>query len=158
MEKYGEKKNKIFVDADACPVKEEILKLAGTYNVDVVFVASYAHVMSNPMGGEWIYVDSDKEAADLYIMNHARRQDIVITQDIGLASILVNKGVIAISPRGNEFEEENMDHILHLRYLSAKDRRSGTYSKGPKPFTEDHRYHFNKVFEKILSNLAGFNN
>lgn len=124
--------------------------------MDVVFVASYAHMLTNPIGGTWVYVDTDKEAADLYIMNHARRDDIVVTQDIGLASILVNKGVVALSPRGKEFEEENMDTTLHLRFLSAKERRNGNYSKGPKPFMEEDRQHFIKVFEKNLSNLAGF--
>ncbi|MDR4888974.1 YaiI/YqxD family protein [Fredinandcohnia sp. QZ13] len=156
MEKYDEKKNKIFVDADACPVKEEIVSIAGTYNINVVFVASYAHVMSNPIGGKWVYVDADKEAADLYIMNHAIKKDIVITQDTGLASILVNRGVTVLSPRGKEFKEEDMEQILHFRFLSAKERRSGSYSKGPKPFTDEDKQHFTKIFKKSLSNIAGF--
>lgn len=121
-----------------------------------MFVASYAHVMSNPMGGKWVYVDEEKEAADLYIMNHAKKNDIVITQDTGLASILVNRGVISISPRGKVFKEEDMEQILHMRFLSAKERRSGNYAKGPKPFTDDDRLHFIKIFKESLSNLAGF--
>ncbi len=121
-----------------------------------MFVASYAHVMSNPMDGKLVYVDADKEAADLYIMNHAFKKDIVITQDTGLTSILVNRGVTVLSPRGKKFREEDMEQILHFRFLSAKERRSGTYSKGPKPFTDDDRQHFIKVFKESLSNLAGF--
>lgn len=89
-------------------------------------------------------------------MNHTRKNDIVITQDIGLASILVSKEVIAISPRGELYLEENMDNVLHLRFLSAKERRNGSYSKGPKPFIEEHRIQFIKIFKETLSNLAGF--
>ncbi len=102
--------------------------------------------MSNPMGGQWVYVDAEKEAAVLYIMNHAKKDDILVTQDTGLASILVNRGVTVLSPRGKEFKEEDMDQILHFCFLSAKERRKGSYSKGPKPFTDEDRQHFTKIF------------
>jgi uncharacterized protein len=113
-------------------------------------------MVSYDIGGAWAYVDSDKEAVDLYIMNHASKGDIVITQDIGLASTLVNRDVVSISPRGHLYLEKDMDTVLHLRYLSAKERRSGSHSKGPKPFTEEDRNHFIMSFENILSKLAGF--
>lgn len=125
--------------------------------MDVIFVASYAHMISYDIGGQWVYVDSVKEAVDLYIMNHATKKDIAITQDIGLASILVKRQVVTLSPRGKQYLEEDMEEVLHFRYLSAKERRSGTYSKGPKPFSEQDRKHFITNLEKILSKLAGFN-
>lgn len=121
-----------------------------------MFVASYSHVVSYDVGGRWVYVDSDKEAVDLYIMNHAKKHDVVITQDIGLASVLLRKQVYVISPRGKSYVEDDMDTVLHIRYLSAKERRQGNFSKGPKPFTEEDRKDFIKSLEKILSNLAGF--
>ena len=80
----------IYVDADACPVKKEILDCATRFQVDVVFVASYINMMNNPEG-KWVYVDAVKEAADLYIVNAVKKGDIVITNDIGLAGTLLPK-------------------------------------------------------------------
>ncbi|MFZ3588187.1 YaiI/YqxD family protein [Bacillus sp. DJP31] len=150
------KKNyQIFVDADACPVKSEILHIASSLQFDVTFVASYAHVSTNNFGGKWIYVDSNKEEVDMYIMNHSKRHDIVITQDIGLASLLLAKEMIVISPRGRQFVEETIGLALNMRYLSAKERRKGHHSKGPSPFSNEDRRNFSMNFEKILSNLEG---
>jgi uncharacterized protein len=145
----------IYVDADSCPVKNEISEIASTYGFHVCFIASYAHMPNERAKGEWVFVDSNKEEVDLYIMNHANKLDIVVTQDIGLASILVNKNVYTLSPRGKEYLEDTMDAALHGRYLSAKMRRSGEYSKGPSPFTETLRENFITSFEKMLSKHEG---
>lgn len=123
--------------------------------MEVIFVASYAHTLSYDIGGKWVYVDATKEAVDLYIMNHAKPNDIAVTQDIGLASVLVNRNIVVLSPRGKQYLEKEMDMVLHLRYLSAKERRSGNYSKGPRAFTEEDKNDFIISFEKKLSKLAG---
>lgn len=146
--------SRVFVDADACPVKDEIVQISKKYGIDVVFVISYAHASSN-FTGNFVYVDSDKEAVDLYIMNHTKSKDIVVTQDIGLASILVKSGVYVISPRGKAFLEKDMETALDLRFLNAKQRRSGVYSKGPKAFTKEDAQYFSREYEKILSKIAG---
>lgn len=143
------------MDADACPVKEEITGICEDREVKVIFIASNAHRKTSPDKGVWVYVDSSKEAADLYIMNHIKSGDVLVTQDIGLASIVLPKGVYAISPRGKEFREETISTALDFRYLSAKERRKGKYGKGPKPFTSEDRERFVSVFKKILSNFAG---
>ncbi|MFC3882955.1 DUF188 domain-containing protein [Bacillus songklensis] len=155
IESYTQRKFSIFVDADACPVKREILQLANTYGIHVIFVASYAHVQNKINGGEWRYVDMSREAVDLYIINHVREHDVVVTQDTGLASILVKQGVYTLSPRGKYFNEEDMDAILFFRYISAKERRAGHHSKGPNPFNEVERQRFITVMDKLLSKLAG---
>ncbi|PMC39659.1 YaiI/YqxD family protein [Bacillus sp. UMB0899] len=146
---------KIFVDADACPVKKEIMLIADKYKLDVVFVASYNHTSDKTYGGQWVFVDTGKEEADLYIVNHVSKGDIVISQDIGLAGLLIRKDVICITPRGKQYTEENIDTALQFRYLSAKERRSGKYTKGPKKFTENDILYFITTFEKILSKHAG---
>ncbi|WP_110111374.1 DUF188 domain-containing protein [Bacillus sp. CGMCC 1.16541] len=132
-----------------------MVELAHTYRTDLLFIASYAHVQSNPIGGEWKYVDADKEAVDLYIVNHAKRHDIVVTQDTALASILLKSGVYVISPRGKQYSEEDMNTVLFFRYVSAKERRAGRYPKGPKSFTEEDRQRFRKSLSRLLSKLAG---
>ena len=100
---------------------------------------------------KWAYVDSIKEAADLYIMNYISKGDIAITQDIGLASTLLAKGVYVLSPRGILFEEKEIETALELRHLSAKARRRGIYGKGPKPFSEKDRENFKQELTKLLS-------
>lgn len=144
----------VFVDADACPVKHEIFLLARQYNVESVFVSSYNH-FSHDEAMKWLYVDAEKEAVDLYIVNRAQKGDVVVTQDIGLASMLVSREIYVVSPRGKVYTEEEMGHRLYARYLQAKQRRQGIYAKGMKRFSAEERQAFRKSFEKILSKLAG---
>nr|WP_249292483.1 YaiI/YqxD family protein [Metabacillus flavus] len=146
---------KILVDADACPVKKEIADLADQYEAETVFVASYNHMTSETLGKKWVYVDTDKESADLYIVNHINPGDIVITQDIGLAGLLLKKNVTVLTPRGKHYTEYNIETALQYRYLSAKGRREGVHSKGPKPFLDADREKFKESLEKFLSNIAG---
>ncbi|WP_090831039.1 MULTISPECIES: YaiI/YqxD family protein [unclassified Bacillus (in: firmicutes)] len=143
----------IFVDADSCPVKTEIVEIAKSFSVNVLFVASYAHMMNEYATATWKFVDSTKEAVDLYIMNHVKRGDIAITQDIGLASTLLPQGVYVLSPKGILYEEEKIHTALDLRYLSAKARRQGIHGKGPKPFTNSDRNRFVSELKGILSNI-----
>lgn len=153
--KDDEKKMQIIVDADACPVKQEIADLAAHYQINVLFVASYNHKTSNTYGYDWVYVDTGKESADLYIVNHSYRHDLVVTQDIGLAGLLLKKGVRVMTPRGKQYTEENIEMALEFRYLSAKERRGGKHTKGPKKFTQSDRDSFIFTLEKILSKDAG---
>jgi len=148
----------VYVDADSCPVKEDIVEIASYYHYELLFVASYAHMMKENDEQKWKYVDSDKEAVDLFIMNATKKQDIVVTQDIGLASTLLLKQVTVLSPRGVIFEEKTINTALDMRYLSAKARRKGVYGKGPKPYTEEDRQKFRRNFIRILSKVEGESN
>ncbi|NQD66242.1 YaiI/YqxD family protein [Bacillus haikouensis] len=155
MVSNSKQKSTVFVDADACPVKPEIIRISEDYGFEVVFVASHAHQKNTPDEGRWVYVDSEKEAADLYIMNHVRMNDILVTQDIGLASLVLPKKVYALSPRGKVYREESIVTALDYRYVAAKERRKGNYGKGPKSFTNNDRKEFSSQFERILSKIAG---
>ncbi|MFS0780881.1 YaiI/YqxD family protein [Bacillus sp. 1P06AnD] len=148
-------KPSIIVDADACPVKEECISAAKAFSVGLTFVASIKNKVNDDQDAKWIYVDWDKEAADLYMMNAAKKGDIAVTADIGLAAALLGKGVHVLSPRGTLYDENNIDSLLFMRHVSAKKRRSGVYSKGPKAFTKNDRDHFRESLLKNLSKLAG---
>lgn len=104
---------------------------------------------------KWVYVDTSKEAADLYIMNHVKAGDLVITQDIGLASTLLLKGVYVLSPRGSLYEENSIHTALDMRYLAAKARKRGIYGKGPKSFSKQDRENFVQELSKILTKFEG---
>jgi uncharacterized protein len=141
---------KIFVDADSCPVKEEILAVANSNNMDVIFVTSYAHILKDNIGGTWITVDSVKEEVDLYIANHVSKGDILVTQDYGLSALVVSKNVYILTPRGKRITKDNIDQILFERFLSSKQRRAGGKVKGPKAFTEEDRSNFIFSLKKIV--------
>jgi uncharacterized protein YaiI (UPF0178 family) len=150
-------KSNVFVDADACPVviKDEINKFSKQYHFEPIFVTSFAHASNTDQQGRWILVDARPEEVDMYIHNHSKKNDLVVTQDHALASLLVSKGVYVITPRGKHFQENEMERVLHERYLSAKARRSGKHSKGPTKFTKEDTERFCTVFCEILSNVEG---
>lgn len=152
---YGNKSRNLFVDADACPVKQEIVEISEKYAIHVVFVASHAHMTDQFPNCDWKYVDSNKEEVDFYILNHAQKDDVAVTQDIGLASMLLAKGVHVLTVRGKELDERFISTALHMRYLAAKKRRRGIYGKGPKPFTQSDKDKFKKQLLKTLSKIEG---
>lgn len=145
----------VYVDADACPVKDEIEAICRKFHMNLVFVASYAHSIQQNEGYKVVMVDSRAEEVDLYIVNHCRHGDIVVTQDHGLASLLLPKGIKVISPRGKQFLNETMDELLLVRHLGQLQRRAGMRTKGPSKFTNEDILKFIEGFEKILSNKEG---
>ncbi|WP_096201296.1 YaiI/YqxD family protein [Bacillus sp. FJAT-45350] len=148
-------KQNIIVDADSCPVKEEIIIIAEEFKSEVFLISSYAHNVVDKRVAKSIIVDKDREAADLYIINHVQKGDVVVTQDHALASLLLPRGANVISPRGMIYDEDNISNLLHLRHLSQKQRRAGNKTKGPKKFTETDRINFSNVLRKILSQKEG---
>lgn len=118
---------KIYVDADACPVKDIIITEARKYEIPVILVTSFSHYSNaeQPPGVETIYVDSGADAADYRIVKLVKKGDIIATQDYGLASLGLAKGVIVLHHKGFTYSNENIDQLLQTRYLSAMARKSG---------------------------------
>lgn len=143
------------MDADACPVKDEISLFAKKHHYSVCFVASYDHQPNNQPYGEWIFVDPGSDSADLYILNHIQRNDILITEDTGLASLALPKGVYVLSSRGSEYTEDTISISLELRHLAAKERKRGNYGRGPKSYTSEDRHNFLKSLCRLLSKNEG---
>lgn len=144
---------KIVVDADACPVKAEIISVAGRFRVPVLMVASYDHKLPEVPGIETVQVDRSDQSADLYIANRIREGDILVTQDFGLATIGLARKATVLSNRGHCFTEQTIDFLLEQRHGLAKARKHGRYGKGPKPFTEEDRSRFLHTLTKILSSM-----
>ncbi|MDP5273105.1 YaiI/YqxD family protein [Chengkuizengella sp. 2205SS18-9] len=143
----------MIVDADACPVKSEIVLLGKQFQIQVVMVASFDHSLKNEDGVVNIQVDRSDQSADLYISNHISAGDILITHDFGLASICLGKSVKVISPRGKFYNEQSIDFLLENRHESAKKRRSGHFTKGPKPFSKEDRNNFLQTMTNFLKQL-----
>ncbi|ARK29342.1 YaiI/YqxD family protein [Halalkalibacter krulwichiae] len=145
----------VYVDADACPVKNEIVEVCEQFKVKMVFVSSYSHFLTLPSSVKVVTVDNEKEATDLYLMNHVKKGDVCVTQDHALASILLSKGVETLSPRGLLYNEDTIVQMLDARYLSQKQRRMGGKTKGPKAFQQEDRLKFINQLSKILSKKEG---
>lgn len=153
---YRSMKNKIckiFVDGDACPVFNEIISVAKKSETQVVYVTSYAHIRKEkfPPIVDSVFVDQDREAADLKIANEITKNDVAVTDDLGLSSLLLAKGVRVLTSRGKVITDDNIDFLLDSRYRSAKQRRAGGRTKGPKKLTDADRHLFKKELENILS-------
>ncbi|MBJ6363119.1 YaiI/YqxD family protein [Paenibacillus sp. GCM10012307] len=140
----------IIVDADACPVKKEIIETARRFQVPVLMVASYDHVLQQEEGVQTVQVDRSDQSVDLYISNYVKRGDIVITQDFGLAAIALGKGAITLSNRGQRYDGDMMDFLLERRHEQAKRRRAGGKTKGPKALTSEDRSRFQQKLTKVL--------
>lgn len=145
---------KIYVDADACPVKDIIIDEGMNRGFEVVLVTSISHfsLQSYPPEVKTIYVDNGKEAADYRIMQLAKSGDIVITQDYGLASLVLAKGCFVMHHKGFFYTNKNIDDLLQSRYLSQQARKAGQRTKGPKAFTKEDKEIFREKFIQILEN------
>ncbi|WP_077621478.1 YaiI/YqxD family protein [Sediminibacillus massiliensis] len=146
----------VFVDADSCPVKEEISKVASMYGLTVHYVASYNHVGSLDKGSNWHIVDTGDQAVDYFILNKVRQRDIVITQDLSLAALVVSRGVYALTPRGNIINEGDSEEIFLRKYLRLQNQKQKKRVKGPSKLTKEDKKNFLVTFEKILSKIEGF--
>ncbi len=123
---------KIIVDGDGCPQNARKIceEYSSYYSIGMVVVSSYDHNMQGDF--ETIIVDKGKDSADFKVIELARKEDIVITQDYGLASLLLAKTFAVLNPVGFEYTDSNIDKLLMNRYLGQKTRRNGGRTKGPK--------------------------
>ncbi|MET3850381.1 uncharacterized protein YaiI (UPF0178 family) [Paenibacillus sp. OAE614] len=143
----------IVVDGDACPVKQEIASAAKALGVPVLMVSSFDHLIQAGEGVRTVQVDRSDQSADLYIANHIRRGDVVITQDYGLAALALSKHCYVLSFRGMQFHNEDIEFMLDRRHHQAKARRNGKHSKGPKPITAEDKRIFQQKLTKLLQDL-----
>ncbi len=144
---------RIIVDADACPVKEIILETAGKYNIPVTMVTDTSHVM-NDMPCETVTVDKGHDSADIAIANRIQRGDIAVTQDYGLACMLMAKGAHILNQNGFLYTDENIDALLMRRHVSAKQRRGGKRSGHIKPRTIEDNERFKECLERLINSLT----
>ena len=142
---------KVLVDADACPVLEIIRRVCSAAGVQVVTVASFRHEISGP---DHVMVGPESQAADMAIMNRTQRGDVVVTQDWGLAALVLGKGAHALSPWGHRFRDEEMDGRLAQRAFHARLRRGGVRLPGPRRRSAEDDRAFTETLERLLAELS----
>lgn len=132
----------IFIDADACPVKQEVYRVAERYRIDVTLVAnSWMRVPDRP-GVALQMVSAGPDAADDWIVAHAQAGDIVITADIPLASRCLKKGARVIGTTGKPFTQDNIGASVATRDLLSELRDAGEITGGPPPLKKSDRSRF----------------
>lgn len=145
----------LFADADALPrdAMQAVLELGRRYGARVVTVSSINHQIDTP---NHITVDASPQAADMKIVSsiHKDRRTIVVTQDYGLAALVLGKGARVLSPTGYEFTNQNIDRLLFERALHAKERKAGKHPKGPRARTQTDKEQFAATLERLLRELS----
>ena len=143
----------IYVDADACPVKREVYRVAGRYRLSVTLVAnSWMRIPDEP-GISLKVVEDDFDAADDWIVNHVEQDDIGITADIPLASRCMEKGARALGPTGRPFTEDNIGEAVATRDLLAVLRGGGEITGGPAPLEKKDRSRFLQSLDEVIQSI-----
>ena len=143
----------LFIDADACPVTRAAIALARNRKVPVILVANTTQNFDRYLkqdGVEGLTVGTGPDAADFAIVERLTSDDIVVTQDIGLAAMVLGRGARAISPRGRTFHPATIDMEMAVRHAEKMVRKSGGRHKGPAPFDDEDRDHFVTVLKRML--------
>jgi uncharacterized protein YaiI (UPF0178 family) len=141
---------KIFIDADACPVKQETYRVAKRYGLQVTLVAN--SWMQTPHGElvELVVVGGKFDEADDWIVEQIGEDDIAITADIPLAGRCLEKGAQVLGPKGRPFTEESIGDALATRELMSQLRDMGAVSGGPAPFAKQDRSNFLQGLDKAI--------
>lgn len=144
-------KSKIYVDADACPVKEIIENEAKKYGIEVIMFIDTSHILKSSYS-KVIVVDKGHDSADLKIINSVEKNDLVITNDYGLASVALMKGCFCLSFSGLVYTENNINELLFKRFLGSKTRRAGRRDKPIKKRNENDDESFLRALNNIIIN------
>lgn len=140
----------IYVDGDACPVKDIIIEVASFYEVPVHLFIDTSHTYSNPNIKVTI-VDSGPDSVDFAIIGLIKENDLLITQDYGLSSLAISKGAIVLHPCGKIINVYNIDTLLVNRYLNKIERKVSNHIKGPQKRTKADDDAFRKSLINILT-------
>jgi len=147
----------VFIDADACPVKQEAISVARSRGWSVVLIANTSQSLAKfdgRKGVETVTVGTGQDSADFAVIERLSPGDVVVTQDTGLAAMVLGRGARAISPRGRIFQLAAIDAELAVRHAEQKLRRAGGRTRGPAPFEPEDRELFVDRLEGMLAGPA----
>jgi hypothetical protein len=140
----------IFIDADGCPVKQEVYRVAQRYRLHVTVVANSR--IRIPYGDwvELVVVGGQFDAVDDWIVEHVAANDIVISGDIPLAARCLDEGALVLGLRGDTFTQDSIGEALASRALLAHIRELGTITGGPAPFENRDRSRFLQRLDETI--------
>ena len=143
---------KILIDADGCPVVDITIKVANKFNIEVIIMCDTSHVFNKP-GVETIVLSKGADSVDFALVNKVSKGDIVVTQDYGLAAMVLSKGGCPINQNGKIYNNENIDQLLFTRHISKKARAAGCRTKGPKKRQKEDDIKFEENLINLCENL-----
>lgn len=144
---------RLYIDADACPVKDECYRVAARYRLKVYVVANSPILIPRAPGIERVLVASGPDVADDWIVEHAGRGAVVVTADVPLASRCVKAGAEVLTPSGKPFSENSIGMALATRDLMDQLRSEGQTTRGPPPFGPRDRSRFLSALDNIVTRL-----
>lgn len=145
---------RIYLDADACPVKEHVYRVGARYGVPVLAVAARRLAVPRQEGVEAIAAGDEPDAADDWIAARAGAGDIVLTADVPLAARALRAGALALDFRGEQFDQNRIGDALASRDLNAYRRSVGLPTSGPRPFSPNDRGRFASRLDALVQRLA----
>ncbi len=140
----------ILVDADACPVKDEIYSVAARYGLHVILVANQRLGTPEGLGVKMVIVGKEPDAADDWIADNARSSDVIITADVPLASRCIQAGARVLGTNGEPFSEDSIGNALAIRDLKADLREAGVATRGPRPISARERSRFSSKLDAMV--------
>ena len=143
---------KILVDADACPVTDLTVKEAARRNLEIILITDTSHIL-NRTDAQVITVEKGSDSADFKLVNLVKPGDLVVTQDYGLAAMVLAKGGRALNQNGLVYSEQNMDTLLFTRHVAKKVRMAGGRTKGPHKRTKEQDEDFLRALKKMLDEI-----
>lgn len=144
---------RMFIDADGCPVTDLAISLALTYGIPCTILCDTAHDIRRD-GAQTITVSKGADSVDFALVNLISQDDLVITQDYGLAAMCMSKKAVVLHQDGFLYTEENIDGMLFFRAAAKKARRGGIRTKGPSKRTKEQDQSFCRKLEEILQEAS----
>ncbi len=144
---------RILIDGDGCPVVDLTIKISRKFNIEVIIMCDTSHIF-NKDGAKTMVFSKGADSVDFALINLLKKDDIVITQDYGLAAMAINKASYVINQNGLIYSNENIDRLLYSRHISKKIRKSGGRTKGPKKRTKEDDLNFERILTEICDKLA----
>ncbi|NMA66326.1 MAG: YaiI/YqxD family protein [Clostridiaceae bacterium] len=148
---------KILVDADACPVKDIIIDVAEERRIPVIMIMDTSHPWQYEGTYQNVKVmteDKARDGVDIALINLTNKNDIVVTQDYGVAAMALGKGAKALNQNGLIFSSKNMDKLLFERHLGQRIRRAGGRTKNPRKRTKEDDERFLKALLIVIDEIG----
>lgn len=144
---------KILIDADACPVIDITICEAKKRKIPVTLITDTSHILRRT-DADIITVEKGSDSADFKLVNLLQKGDLVVTQDYGLAAMVLAKGGKALNQNGLIYSDNNMDSLLFTRHVAKKVRMAGGRTKGPHKRTREQDDVFLQTLKKMLDEIV----
>ena len=143
---------KILIDGDGCPVIDLTINIAKKFDIDVIIMCDTSHIF-NKEGAKTMVFSKGADSVDFALINLVKKDDIVITQDYGLAAMTINKAYYVINQNGLIYTNDNIDRLLYNRHISKKIRNSGGKVKGQAKRNKDNDIKFKENLITLIESL-----